>query len=101
MINSSADDIPWQAKVIMEKDELVFINSGEADGLQVGDTFAVYSKGEDLIDPDTGISLGSVDSKIGVIKIMDASIGNGKTSKCTIVEGSGFTKGNFVRFKWL
>jgi len=99
MIDSSADDIPWQAKVIIEKAGVVFINSGEADGLQVGDTFAVYSKGEDLIDPDTGISLGSVDSKIGVIKITDASIGNGKASKCAIVEGSGFTKGNFVRFK--
>lgn len=99
MINSSADDIPWQAKVIIEKAGVVFINSGEADGLKIGDTFAVYSKGEDLIDPDTGISLGSVDSKIGVIKITDASIGNGKASKCTIVEGSGFKKGNFVRLK--
>jgi len=98
MIDSSAEDIPWQAKVIIEKAGVVFINSGEADGLKVGDTFAVYSKGEDLIDPDTGISLGSVDSKIGVIKITDASIGNGKASKCSIVEGSGFTKGNFVRF---
>jgi len=99
MIDSSAEDIPWQAKVIIEKAGVVFINSGEADGLQVGDTFAVYSKGEDLIDPDTGISLGSVDSKIGVIKITDASIGNGKASKCAIVEGSGFTKGNFVRLE--
>ncbi|MGZ2372025.1 CsgG/HfaB family protein [Ancylomarina sp. YFZ004] len=99
MINSSADDIPWQAKVIIEKAGVVFINSGEADGLKVGDSFAVYSKGEDLIDPDTGISLGSVDSKIGVIKITDASIGNGKASKCAIVEGSGFTKGNFVRLE--
>lgn len=99
MIDKSANDIPWQAKVIIEKSGVVFINSGEADGLKVGDVFAVYSKGEDLIDPDTGISLGSVDSKIGEIKITDASIGNGKASKCSIIQGSGFAKGDFVRLK--
>lgn len=99
MIDNSANNIQWQAKVITEKAGVVFINSGEADGLKVGDVFAVYSKGEDLIDPDTGISLGSVDSKIGEIKITDASIGNGKASKCSIVNGSGFAKGNFVRLQ--
>lgn len=99
MIDNSANNIPWQAKVITEKNGVVFINSGEADGLKAGDVFAVYSKGEDLIDPDTGISLGSVDSKIGEIKITDASIGNGKASKCSIIQGSGFTKGNFVRLE--
>lgn len=99
IIKKGAENIPWQAKVILEKDGVVFINSGEADGLNVGDTFAVYSKGEDLVDPDTGISLGSVDSKIGEIKITDASIGNGKASKCSIVNGSGFVKGNIVRLK--
>lgn len=99
MIDNNANNIPWQAKVITEKGGVVFINSGEADGLQVGDVFAVYSKGEDLIDPDTGISLGSVDTKIGEIKITDASVGNGKASKCSIVQGSGFAKGNFVRMK--
>ncbi|MDQ2180196.1 CsgG/HfaB family protein [Marinifilum sp. D714] len=99
MIDNNANNIPWQAKVITEKEGVVFINSGEADGLQVGDVFAVYSKGEDLIDPDTGISLGSVDTKIGEIKITDASVGNGKASKCSIVQGSGFAKGNFVRMK--
>jgi curli biogenesis system outer membrane secretion channel CsgG len=99
MIDNSANTIPWQAKVIIEKEGVVFINSGEADGLQIGDEFAVYRKGEDLIDPDTGISLGSVDKKIGEIRITDASVGNGKASKCSIVQGSGFAKGNFVRIK--
>ena len=99
MIDNNANNIPWQAKVITEKAGVVFINSGKADGLQVGDVFSVYSKGEDLIDPDTGISLGSVDSKIGEIKITDSNIGNGKASKCSIVQGSGFAKGNFVRLK--
>jgi curli biogenesis system outer membrane secretion channel CsgG len=99
MIDNNANNIEWQAKVITEKAGVVFINSGDADGLKIGDVFSVYSKGEDLIDPDTGISLGSVDSKIGEIKITDASIGNGKASKCSIVQGAGFAKGNFVRLK--
>ncbi|MBN2598764.1 MAG: hypothetical protein JXR82_18430 [Marinifilaceae bacterium] len=99
MIDNSANNIEWQAKVITEKDGVVFINSGDADGLKIGDELSVYRKGEDLIDPDTGISLGSVDSKIGKIKITDSSIGYGKASKCSIVQGTGFAKGNFVRLK--
>lgn len=99
MIDNNANNIEWQAKVITEKAGVVFINSGDADGLKIGDVLSVYSKGEDLIDPDTGISLGSVDSKIGEIKITDSSIGNGKASKCSIVQGTGFAKGNFVRLK--
>jgi len=99
LLNQSAPNIPWQAKVITEKNGVVFINAGAEGGLQSGDTFVVYRQGEDLVDPDTGLSLGSIDTKIGVIKVTNANVGNGKASQCSIISGSGFQKGDFVRME--
>ncbi|RMF65977.1 MAG: hypothetical protein D6743_07135 [Calditrichaeota bacterium] len=99
LIDENAPKIPWQAKVITEKNGSVFINEGAAGGIQAGDVFYVYRKGEDLVDPDTGLSLGSIDTKVGEIKVVNPNIGEGKASQCSIVSGSGFQKGDFVRIE--
>ena len=59
----------------------------------------IVIKGEELIDPDTGLSLGSEESKVGAIQVTDNSIGNGKASKCVIKSGSSFKQGDLVRQK--
>ncbi|MFQ5601993.1 MAG: CsgG/HfaB family protein [bacterium] len=99
MIDQRSPQIPWQAKIITVKNNLVFINAGAQSGLQNGDIFFIYQKGEDLVDPDTGLSLGSVDTKIGEIRVINANVGQGKASQCEIVSGSGFQRGDFVRIK--
>ncbi|MFQ5825310.1 MAG: CsgG/HfaB family protein [bacterium] len=99
MIDKNVKNIPWQAKVIMVKGEMVYINSGSTSGVENGDLFFIYQKGEELIDPDTGLSLGSIDTKIGEIKVINANIGEGKASQCSIINGSGFKKGDFVRLE--
>ncbi len=97
MVNNNMPNVTWQAKVVTEKNGVVYINVGSEHGVSSGDVFMIYQKGEELIDPDTGISLGSVDKKIGEIKVTNPGIGNGKASQCSIVSGSGFNKGDFVR----
>ena len=92
-------NMPWQAKVVKATGNTVYINAGAESGVKVGDEFAIFTKGEELIDPDTGISLGSEETKVGVIKVTDNSIGNGKASKCMVVSGSGFKTGDMVRKK--
>jgi curli biogenesis system outer membrane secretion channel CsgG len=42
-----------------------YINVGSAMGVQVGDKFKIFSKGEDLIDPATGMNLGAVETETG------------------------------------
>ncbi|MEN7549253.1 CsgG/HfaB family protein [Rapidithrix thailandica] len=97
VIDKRAPDIAWEAKVIMEKAGAIYINAGANDGVKAGDVFVIYKKGDDLVDPDTGLSLGSVDSKIGEVKVVNPNIGEGKASQCTVVSGKGFSKGDFVR----
>lgn len=98
-IDSQMDGLPWQGKIIKVAGNSVFINSGAEAGVKVGDVFAIYSKGEELIDPDTGISLGAVETKIGEIGVTNNNIGNGKASTCVIRSGSGFNAGDLVRIK--
>ena len=97
LVGKQAPKLVWQAKVIMEKDGAVYINAGALSGVANGDVFAVYRQGEELKDPDTGLSLGSVEEKVGQIKVMNAGIGDGKAAQCTINEGGPFEKGDVVR----
>jgi curli biogenesis system outer membrane secretion channel CsgG len=46
-----------------------YINAGANSNVRVGDVLMVYSKGEDLVDPDTGLKLGSDERIIGSIQI--------------------------------
>ena len=99
LIDKNAPNIPWQAKVVTAKGGKVFINAGSVSGIQTGDVFVIYQKGEELVDPDTGLSLGSMDTKIGAIKVTNPNLGEGKASQCSIVSGSGFNRGDFVRME--
>jgi len=98
MIDSNMEKIPWQAKII-KADASVYINAGAGVGLQVGQELDVFRAGEELVDPDTGISLGSEETKVGTIKITNNNVGNGKASICSIVSGSGFQRNDIVRMK--
>jgi len=98
MIDSKMVNISWQGKII-KADGPIYINAGSQAGVQTGQVFTVYRAGEELVDPDTGLSLGAEESKIGKIKVINNSIANGKASTCEVVEGSGFQRNDRVREK--
>lgn len=99
-VDSQMTALPWQAKVIKVTGNNCYINSGAESGVNIGDVFSVYQKGEELIDPDTGLSLGSEETKIGEIGVANNNIGNGKASKCVIKSGAGIIEaGALVRVK--
>lgn len=56
-------------RVIKVSGNQVWINLGASSGIQVGDGFDVIRKGEELIDPDTGLSLGSMEETVGRIVV--------------------------------
>jgi len=90
----------WEAKVVMMKDGQVIINGGSETGVKVGERFVIYRAGEEMIDPDTGESLGAEETKIGEIEVVNNNLGGkGKASTCKILSGSNFQKGDSVRQK--
>jgi len=101
IISEGMASIPWQGKIIKAgADGVIYLKPGSKAGVEAGMTFWVYHKGEDLIDPDTGISLGSEDSKIGQIQIT-GDVAGGKAAKAIVKKGSAdtFQAGDFVRIK--
>jgi curli biogenesis system outer membrane secretion channel CsgG len=90
----------WEAKVVTMKDDQVIINAGTEGDIKVGQRFVVYHTGKELIDPDTGESLGSEETKIGEIEVINNNFGGkGKASACKVLSGSGYQKGDMVREK--
>ncbi len=99
LIDTKSAEIVWEGKIVKAGSSTIIINAGDANGIKVGDILTVYRMGEELIDPDTGLSLGAEEEVVGKIKVTDNSIGKGKASKCSIVSGSGYTRGDIVREK--
>jgi len=76
---------------------MAYINAGTISNVRVGDVFMVYSKGEDLVDPDTGLKLGSDEKMIGSIQITTVQE---KFSIGTIMGGGGLMKrGDLVKVR--
>ena len=88
------ETIPWQAKIVKVSDGKVYINVGANAGIRKGEVFDIYRVGEELIDPDTGLSLGAEETYAGKIKIREAEK---KYAIATILEGERFQRGDVVR----
>jgi len=76
-------------RVIKVEGGKVWINLGASSGIKVGDVYDVYRKGEELIDPDTGQSLGAEEEKVGEIEVTEVK---SKYSLGTVKEGSVLAK---------
>jgi curli biogenesis system outer membrane secretion channel CsgG len=90
---------PTQAQalaVVKVEGDQVFINAGASENIRVGDRFTVHSKGEDLIDPTTGLKLGSSQRQIGTIEVVDVQE---KFSIATITNGRGIKRGDAVKIR--
>jgi curli biogenesis system outer membrane secretion channel CsgG len=73
-----------KGKVIKVSEAGVYINIGANYGVQLGDVFEVIRKGEELVDPDTGLSLGAEEEKVGTIEVIKIEE---KYAVCKIVSG--------------
>lgn len=69
-ISEKLKDVPFQARVIkVNGDDEFLISGGEKTGMAAGDSFTLYSVGEDLVDPTTGEQLGAEVTKKGTVKV--------------------------------
>lgn len=87
-------DVPWSGAVVQTDGNRVFINAGMETGITNGMEFNVYSKGMELIDPTTGLSLGAMETLTGIIQVMDVKE---RYAICRIISGSGFETGDIIR----
>jgi len=98
-IDAHAEEVAWQARVITVREDKIYINAGKVDGIPVGLEFIVYREEEELIDPESGINLGAIESEVGRIQVQDNGVGDGKASVCTALQGYYFQEGDIVRVR--
>jgi curli biogenesis system outer membrane secretion channel CsgG len=88
-------DTPWQGRVVTQRGSQIYVNAGQDSGLKPGDLLEVFRGGEKLVDPETGLSLGQTETKLGQMRVKDVQ------EKFLIAEPVGsFTaqRGDVVRF---
>jgi len=88
------EKVPWKGSIILTQADRVYINCGKREGIQPGQKFVVYSKGEELTDPDTGEILGVEETLAGRISVVEVKE---KYSIAQIEEGADFKRGDVLR----
>lgn len=88
-------DVLNPAIVMSVRAPLVTINRGDGTGIEIGQKWEVFAKGEELIDPDTGESLGYEEFPVGMVEVVRITP---KTSMAKIVgDDYGISKGAILR----
>ena len=71
-----------------------YVNRGLDGGLKSGDIFSVMRPGQELIDPDTGISFGSAETKVAELKLDNVEASRAKAS---VLSGEEVQRGDILR----
>lgn len=64
-------DTPWEGRVVTQRGTQIYVNAGQDSGIRAGDLLEVFRPGEKLVDPETGLSLGQTESKLGQMRVRD------------------------------
>ena len=86
---------PFTSRVLAMDGPTVIIRAGEKSKLAPGAKLGVYRAGQDLIDPETGRSLGKREKLIGEIALISHT--NDRVSEAKVSSGTGFQAGDIVR----
>lgn len=90
-------DRPWSGAVMKITGDKIYINAGSTAGLTAGAVLVASSLGEELIDPETGMTLGAETERIGLLEIVEVKE---KYSIARITEGcQGLKEGDKVEVR--
>ncbi|MBI4428986.1 MAG: hypothetical protein HY562_07690 [Ignavibacteriales bacterium] len=99
LITENMAKVPWSGKVLrVNADGTILVKPGSEGNVKPGMEFEIWRKGEEIKDPDTGLSLGAEEEKIGSVKVKEDML-QGKACKATVLQGKDFKIGDIVREK--
>lgn len=62
-------DKPWRSYFLSVEDGTYIISGGASQGLNAGDTFAVYKKGKTVFNPQTGMKIELPGTRLGTVTV--------------------------------
>ena len=68
-------DKPWRSYFLSVEDGTYIISGGLSQGIAIGDSFTVYSKGKTVTNPQTGMKIELPGRKVGTVSVLQ-SIGD-------------------------
>ncbi len=96
-IITEMNKIPWAGYVMkISEDGKIFINCGKRNNINVGDSFAVFKRGEAFEDPESGENLGAEETFLGEVQVVSLQEKFGIVTKTS---GAAVTKDCIIRFK--
>lgn len=86
-IINKCTDKPWRTYFLSYDDDAVLIGGGKSQGISVGSTFSVMTKGKKVKNPQTGVMIELPGKSIGTVKVL-ATSGDTPETEYSIVEVS-------------
>ncbi|MBY0385178.1 hypothetical protein K2X05_08475, partial [bacterium] len=87
----------WEGRVALVKGERVYLNAGRVSGLQIGDLLRIVEQQEEVFDPETSRSIGSVRGRMkGTVEVISYFGNDGAVGQ--VHSGSGFKENDLVEF---
>jgi hypothetical protein len=78
----------WSTRVAMVESKTIYLSAGKASGLNVGDMFAIYGPGKEIIHPIAKVSMGFQRGPYkGMVKVVN--LFGSDASEATVVAGPG------------
>lgn len=87
--------MPFTGRIVAMDGNTAIIRAGEKSKLATGTKLGVYRPGQDLVDPETGRSLGKREKQIGELTLVSHT--NDRVSEAQVSSGAGFQAGDIVR----
>jgi curli biogenesis system outer membrane secretion channel CsgG len=88
----------WSGRIASIKGRTVYLNAGQKTGLKVGDLLMVQELGEEILDPQTKVSLGRAPGSVKG-EVMVTGFFGSDGSVATIKSGAGFSQNDLVKYK--
>ena len=88
----------WSGRIASIKGRTVYLNAGQKTGLKVGDLLMVQELGEEIIDPQTNVSLGRAPGPVKGELMVTGFFGS-DGSVATIKSGAGLNPNDLVKYK--
>jgi curli biogenesis system outer membrane secretion channel CsgG len=97
LITDNLEKLPWMGRILkVNPDGTLLLKPGSEGGVKPGMEFDIYRVGDEVKDPDTGLSLGAEESKIGSVKVTEDAL-RGKAAKAQIVSGKDIKTSDILR----
>ncbi|MCW8883698.1 MAG: hypothetical protein OQK12_00415 [Motiliproteus sp.] len=88
--------VPWQGQIVSARGQHIFINAGVDAGIKVGDVLNVSAVAQELVDPESGVTLGKVENQLGRIQVKTVQ---DKFAIASLLDSFEPQRGDIIRYQ--